>query len=83
MHEETHKTIAEAHGCISGYINYLTIEPYFHCTEYEPRTIKTQLQEYQLHSENEIMTYNISTIFAQIFSLGVIGIIAYAQRTND
>lgn len=84
MHEETHKTIAENHGCINGTITYLAIAPNFECFEYNDMyDIDMRKQEYVLHSLNEIVSYNVQCLFALIYCLGMMVIIFYTKLKDD
>lgn len=70
MHEDTHKQIAIHNSCKNYRIEYFP-NPHFKCLERSrvltPEEINT---EYVLDSMNEIVSYNLSTIWMSIFIVG-------------
>jgi len=71
MHEQAHQQIATYFGCLNGKIvlNSPTMNrSYFICNQYESgRDEETVNKEYELHSWNEIVYYNIQFISESIF----------------
>lgn len=66
-HENVHKQIAIYNGCDSYKISYFPL-PYFLCYHYDHSLSDEEIKtEYMLDSLNEIVGYNISTIFISIF----------------
>jgi len=71
-HENAHKQISLYHGCIDYDMHYNFIgTSYFRCNEHRNRTQETALQEMELHSLNEIKSYN-ETKSIGFFSFGII-----------
>jgi len=67
VHEYAHKEIAENHGCIEYNMDVqLNGEGHFQCTQYANRPDDVKKQEAELHSINEIVSYNASGIRATI-----------------
>jgi len=62
-HEQIHSEIARHHGCINSTIkiNFFK-DSYFKCYEYTPRSQDVVLDEVNLHSLNEIVTYNLHSL---------------------
>lgn len=62
-HENAHKQIARQHGCQESVINYNFVGTSTHqCLNYTTnRPSEWVLQERMLHSQNEIVGYNVST----------------------
>ncbi len=71
-HEEAHRQISIYHGCINGSITYFSknINPFWHCYEYSYQSTETNMQEWELHSFNEIVSYNLDAILVMLFSIG-------------
>jgi len=70
-HEMAHKEIAQNYGCVDYDIrhNIWAASAEFECLEYNTNT--TQWQEQYLHSVNEIVGYNISSIMSALAIVGV------------
>jgi len=62
LHENIHRQIAYYHGCDDDKITYGIFESYFECYSYPDREEIVVLQEFNLHSWNEIIGYYIQII---------------------
>jgi hypothetical protein len=76
QHENTHDAISRSHGCINSTVVYFAWEPHQVCNEYSPFASKELWQqEFNLHMQNEIVSYNLQTLLFAIFALGTLLII--------
>jgi hypothetical protein len=67
VHEYAHKEIAENHGCTQWEIRQkLTGGGEFECFKYATNDYEIRKQEQTLHSINEIVSYNVSSILSGI-----------------
>jgi len=69
FHEVIHHDIMKYHGCKSINIGLKTTYAYTECLEYNNRSEETRLQEWKLHSINEMLGYTINLLIFILFGI--------------
>lgn len=84
QHENTHGAISKQHGCINSTVVYFAWEPHQVCNEYVSWADKDMWRdEFNLHSQNEIVAYNLQTLLFALFCLGTLLIILADYVKHD
>ena len=82
-HEKAHMEIASKFGCINGEITFNPIKSsYFTCYEYSNRSEEYVIEERKLHMQNDILSYNLQTLYT-ILLLCILTIIIVFQINNQ